>query len=185
MEETPVFRLPSQPYMDACRKQSITNTSENQSQDSHIHGPGIRIVYEVKIMCITLCTVTFSKAKSIKFFFLRQPVTFCKDRWLKPSIWLFSWWLENSPGSVYSLDKVQLKMHPGLNNLCNNDLKTPNTTLHCMQVSQQDKALSGLISSYPFLMHTLYQRSIFVFTPPLLLLEATHYFISICISIWP
>lgn len=46
-------------------------------------------------------------------------------------------------------------MHTGLSNLCNNDLKTLNTTLHCMQVSQQEKALSGLIPRYPLLMQIL------------------------------
>lgn len=135
-------------------------------------------------MCITLSTITFSNAKSVKEFFWRQPVTFCKDRWLKPSIWLFSWWLEISPGYVYSLDKVQLKMHPGLNNLCNNDLKTPNTTLHCMQVSQQDEALLGLIPSYPLLMHRLPTRHFHLYST-ITALGSIHYFISICISIWP
>ena len=175
------------PWMHGGSRAPDTQVRSRAKTHTHTHteGPGIRIVCEVKITCIALCTITFSKAKSTRTFFWRQPVTFCKDRWLKPLIWLFSWWLENSPGYVYSLDKVQLKMHPGLNNLCNNDLKTPNTILHCMQVSQQGKALSGLTTSYPLSTHAVYQRGISVFTPPSPLLEVIHYFISICISIWP
>lgn len=149
---SPIFGLLFQAYMDECRKQSTIQARSRAS--THAQNPGTRIICKAKLTYITLCMITFSKTKSVRKYFWRQSVMFCKNRWLRPVIWPFSWWLENSPGYVYSLDKVQLKMHPGLNNLCNNDLKTPNTTLHCMQVSQQDRALSGLTPSYPLSMQS-------------------------------
>lgn len=50
----------------------------------------------------------------------------------------------------------------------------PNRMKHCQ----------GWYSAIPFWC-TVYQHGIFIFIPPLLLLEVTHYFSSICISIWP
>lgn len=50
----------------------------------------------------------------------------------------------------------------------------PNRMKHCW----------GWYPAIPFWC-TVYQHGIFIFIPPLLLLEVIHYFISICISIWP